>query len=678
MKDKLAGFIQHGVEFTNRGDDQSQGVCPFCGKDRFFVNPETLLWDCKVCIINGNFAAFLGRRQQQYVAEFKGTVVSELSENRGIKPQTFVAWGVGWSAVANRYMIPMNGNQKRIIKDIHRYELGEKAYSTSNADVQLFAPTKLNKSKRVWICEGEWDGMALWECFKTLGVTDDVLAVSGAGAFPKDLVSLLSDCDVCLLGDNDAVNPSSGKRAGYAGVGRTSALLSGIASSVRYLHWPGESPAYKSPEDGYDIRDKYRDEKFQAKALVEFLETNLKEEPPSPTETKVARTVKVIKLKDITREDVITEYRKWLHLKDPEVLDIVFGSVYANRINVDPLWIFFISPPGGGKTELLMSLATADKMASTTSLTPHALISGANFGGGDPSLVPKLNGKTLIIKDFTTILSLNQTARDEIFGILRDVYDGKTEKYFGNGVHRNYKSRFGILAGVTPAIEGFASSNSVLGERFIKYKIKQPGSINVGDDAIRRALGSMCEETTMRTSLQTIAKRVLGRKVEDREVPRPNAEAVDHLLALSKFVAALRGVVSKDKYTREVMFLPCSEIGTRLSKQLCALAMGISVYKRDTVITTETLQTITRIAIDTAPDRVEKIIRHIFQNGNQPVLVTQISEWTSLPTATIQSVLDDMLLLKIVKKEQLLRSSLYRLNYSVVGLIHKAKIYESK
>src|SRR5262249_23758004 len=143
-------------------------------------------------------------------------------------------------------------------------------------------------------------------------------------------------------------------------------------------------------------------------------------------------------------------YCRHLHLPEPDVVDVTLAVPAGNKLlKTDSLWLFLKGPPGSGKTEMMNALKGLPEWAMLVSnLTPAALISGF----GDPtkdrtgqSLLPQLDGKTLIVKDFTTILSMNPTARDEIFGILRDAYDGHASKNFGTG-RREYDSRFNLLA----------------------------------------------------------------------------------------------------------------------------------------------------------------------------------------------------------------------------------------
>ncbi|GAG47595.1 unnamed protein product, partial [marine sediment metagenome] len=103
--------------------------------------------------------------------------------------------------------------------------------------------------------------------------------------------------------------------------------------------------------------------------------------------------------------------------------------------------------------------------------------------------------------DFTTILNMHHDNRDEIFGILRDAYDGSITKHFGNGIVRRYKSTFGIIAGVTPAIELYTEEHTALGERFLRYKIRIPTGAEYQQNILMKAVTNIGHENEMRRVL---------------------------------------------------------------------------------------------------------------------------------------------------------------------------------
>ena len=145
--------------------------------------------------------------------------------------------------------------------------------------------------------------------------------------------------------------------------------------------------------------------------------------------------------------------RKWMKIDDFDPLKIASSVVLSNIVEGDPVWIFMVACPGVGKSEILGMMKKCDDVYTTSSITPNALISGAiPYKGREPSLLPKLDGKTLCIKDFSTIQTMRDNDRDSLLGILRDAYDGSAGKEFGTGESKHFKSKFSILAGVTPSI----------------------------------------------------------------------------------------------------------------------------------------------------------------------------------------------------------------------------------
>ena len=78
-------------------------------------------------------------------------------------------------------------------------------------------------------------------------------------------------------------------------------------------------------------------------------------------------------LKNVTLAGVKEVFRKWLYLKDENLIDVVLGSVIANRTPSDPIWLFIVAPAGGSKTEVIRSLGT-EEIYQVSSLSQHSLI----------------------------------------------------------------------------------------------------------------------------------------------------------------------------------------------------------------------------------------------------------------------------------------------------------------
>jgi hypothetical protein len=266
---------------------------------------------------------------------------------------------------------------------------------------------------------------------------------------------------------------------------------------------------------------------------------------------------------------------------------------------------------------------------------------------------------------------MNSVCRDEIFGQLRDAYDGKEDYSYGTGVTRNYRSKFGIIAGVTPIIEAHASSS--LGERFIKYYLTDSRSVKRGEEVIERAIGNLGKETTMRKELADLSTRVLSRK--PTAIPEVPGAIKPRIIALAQFCAALRGAVSREKYTGQVSFKPVQEIGTRLARQLCCMGMGIATFYDEPAISEWCFEHMVKIATDTCPDRVEEIVRRIYLESDGWLETKRIAEITRFPVQTIRYVLEDLTLLRIVQRDVNNKAPVWRLNPSIVKLINQGQIY---
>jgi len=137
---------------------------------------------------------------------------------------------------------------------------------------------------------------------------------------------------------------------------------------------------------------------------------------------------------------------KWLSLEDDTVVDVMLAVVVANRLNTDPSWLLVVGPPSSAKTEILRALTGHPKAYFLSNLTPTTLVSGLKPKGKlpEPSLLPKLDGKTLVLKDFTTVLSMRHDNQAEILAQLREIYDGSYSKAFGNGKVINWEGHVGL------------------------------------------------------------------------------------------------------------------------------------------------------------------------------------------------------------------------------------------
>lgn len=376
-----------------------------------------------------------------------------------------------------------------------------------------------------------------------------------------------------------------------------------------------------------------------------------------------------------TFEETLEIFKKWLILDDPEIIKIICATIVANRLSGDPLWLFIVAPPGGSKTEILRSLSGAFTVA-VSSLSEHSLISGMRQGknGADPSLIPKLDGKILVIKDFTAILTMRRESREEILGTLRDAYDGECSKSFGSNVGTvHYKSKFGLIAAVTPIIDKFYSIEQQLGERFLKVRMR---SLNP-DKVVSKSLSNLGQETLMRNELNSAVQSLLLRTAAFLKNIEYEDDVKEKLIALAILLSILRSGVSRNQFDQTIDFVPEAEIGTRLVKQLSKIAIGLTLLDKRTKVSDVDYQIAKRIALDSLPSKKKAIIDTLIilkiQQGDAYFTTQEIGDRSAFPTDTCKKMLEDLRILNAVERTGSNRFS-WKLSRKIHDLIEKADI----
>lgn len=646
----LESFEAHGFVKQGESGKEAYGKCPFCFKDsHFYVNKEKLCYDCKRCGESGGFSKFLKRVTEENEKAMDDAAWKALAIDRGLPRAALQGWGIGYAGSGN-YTLPVFDSTGQVW-NIKRFKLAGKLFGTPAVENSLFGLQYLSTVGPVFLTEGEWDAVALRYLLTKVGAEGTVVAVPGATQFPTRWTSTFHNRSVVAVYDLD--------EAGEKGEKLCESRIGALAKRLDFVKWP------RSEQPGFDTRD------FVCRAIKEkklkeawqTLQTYITApvaavgSPAAPQNSTVAPVVT-----PMTYPTALATYNQWLSLTDTDAIKVMFGTVFANRLDGDPVWLFLVGPPGSAKSELLMSLTEAPEIVAKSTLTSASLISGWQLGTGgqDHSLIPQLNQKVLIVKDFTAVLSAAAQERDTIFGVLRDAFDGKIEKSFGTGV-RAYKSKFGVIAGVTPKINDFATMHQSLGERFLKYKMDEDNP----DAKIRAAIANIDSESSMRAELQRAAAGVLANAPGKPAIP---PSFVDKTVALARYCALLRGVVDRERYSQIVTHNPTTEVGTRPAKQLTKMAIGLAMVDGRMELNDDDYRIVRDMAISSCPDRVERVVAAL---AGKKLTHEELAKETRLPSNTLTRVTNDLFLLRTLRKED----KKWCLSEEVEEYIARGKIY---
>src|SRR5262249_11327975 len=75
-------------------------------------------------------------------------------------------------------------------------------------------------------------------------------------------------------------------------------------------------------------------------------------------------------------DETLEVFKRWLILKDMTPVYAVLGTVAANLLEGDPVWLGIIGPPSSAKTEILNSVSMLPKVVQAATLTVAGLLSG--------------------------------------------------------------------------------------------------------------------------------------------------------------------------------------------------------------------------------------------------------------------------------------------------------------
>lgn len=639
-----------GFEVRTLTRKDATGDCPLCGAegDKFSVHRKSGVFRCWVCDQTGNQIVYFGLYLQEMRDRFpmqKAKRIKRLSEHREIPEDILLDAGICFDG--ERYLMPVKNQQGNVI-NIRKFHLSAKIkmFNLPGINSSIWNLDRINDNvKEIIVCEGEWDAMAARAMLSETQDKDlrrkfrkgevEVIGLPGAGVWKRDWNRFTENKHVTLVFDKDD--------AGRKGLKKTWNLLGGKdRGNMCYIDWPEEM------EEGVDLRDFYRvDGTMTLLQELEATTPNWQEDAAPPdTDEKPRYTGS-----RPTFKKVLTTYQKWLHMTPEHVniLKITYATILSNRFKGDPLWLFVVGPPGSGKTEILMSTSQVFDVVKASNLSSTSLLSGwCGPGGSDPSLLPRLLEKTFVLKDFTEVLDMPKSERDQVYSVLRGAHDGEVMRSYGNGVVRDYKGTFSMLAGVTYSID--RDSDTSMGERFLKYRMKPLGE-DVRRLIMMDTLRNSGNEDTMRTELHEISKRFLDPDVpgmKDLQVPM---DYLERIVSLAEICGPLRTSVERDTIQRDrIKYKPHTELGTRISRELKKLLLGLACLHDDPQITEKDFQICIKVALNSCHPFYLEVVRELIETPGQNV--DALTKKVGLPMTTLRETMESMAMVGIITREK--------------------------
>jgi len=294
-------------------------------------------------------------------------------------------------------------------------------------------------------------------------------------------------------------------------------------------------------------------------------------------ETPPNYTGKLIDVIESPLQEVYKVYRKYFHIEDTKRIDIILAVALSQKLEGIPIWLILVGPSGDMKSVQLNSFVGLEQVYKLHNLTSKSLVNGYRNKKKYPDLAPELNNKIIIIPDMAQILKLPPVDKAELWGQLRDLYDGMAGKISGMGSRASYDNlKVTLLAGSTPAIDGQILIHQDLGTRELIYRTK-------GNKMKRKVMEKCMENEELEQQIIEGVKEKTKDFLDKTNVVRNyiNPKYLEELMKIAIYITYMRATAEFDQYANELRNFVYPEEPTRIIKQLKRLYICLMSLSND-------------------------------------------------------------------------------------------------
>ncbi len=324
-----------------------------------------------------------------------------------------------------------------------------------------------------------------------------------------------------------------------------------------------------------------------------------------------------------------------------------------------PLWLMFVGVPSSAKTEVVRMLSKHPEVYFLDALTENAFVSGSSAQAID--LLPMLDGKCLVVKDFTTTLSYREEMVKKLLGDLTSIYDASFSKHSPGRGTISYQSFFSILGCVTPqALNKHQRYMNQIGPRFLFYRVP-----NSSEAQIERGLEVMWASSDSRSALEDVQEKVsqfyqqIIEELPEINLQKESSEVMDFINKLARFIAHARGLVItkqaefENSEGEKVTFYELLQIQIeepyRAMAQLRVLAKSLAVVNGQTMIGKEELILVRAVALSSMPaDR--SLLLSVITSEKKAWSAKEVADKLGISHKTALRQMDELVSLEILSK----------------------------
>jgi len=339
---------------------------------------------------------------------------------------------------------------------------------------------------------------------------------------------------------------------------------------------------------------------------------------------------KLIDIKQSPLEEVYKTYKKYFHVEDTKRIDIVLAVALSQKLEGIPIWLILVGASGDMKSVQLNSLRNEDTYV-LPNLTSKTLVNGYKNKKKFPDLAPELDKKIIVIPDMAQILKLPPNEKAELWGQLRDLYDGIAGKCSGQGGRSRYEGlKVTLIAGSTPSIDGQILVHQDLGTRELIYRTS--GSVKK-KEVMKKCFENEEFEDKIKKELIDTTNNFLKEVYIVRNYINP--EYLNELMNISTYISFMRSTAEFDSFSHDLRNDVYPEEPTRIAKQMKRLFLCLTNLSND-YPEKRALEILWHIAKSSAfPLRI-KIFEKLLNDPEKEYSTSNISELLCIGKSTVK------------------------------------------
>ncbi len=388
-------------------------------------------------------------------------------------------------------------------------------------------------------------------------------------------------------------------------------------------------------------------------SIVELINASLTQIDLAEVEvTKARHCIDFTSLMGIYREDMV------ITSSFEDCMAICLAVHVAVKLESEPLWLYLVGAPSSGKSTIC-ELICADEHHTRALSKFTGLVSGSRQGS---HLIPYLQNKAVVVKDGTLLLESTPQQLANVYGELRDIFDGSLEAKYRNGVSASFSNvTFGMIIGITERV--YALNMAALGERFLHCRLETTRETETerNSTAIRRIL-SGCKLSVSQGNDEGDSRSFpkqrqytagfinhLHSRLSNEDILKPSFTDDDCLLiqALADLVACSRASAPRKSDREEITYNSRPEASTRLVKLFSKLSLCLCYVYGCNKLTNTVKRVLCKVAIDTAHGRQFDILKAICLS-QQGLNKLAVAASTGVPLETLTRKIDDMKSMEIL------------------------------